>query len=165
MSSNTLAELTDIAMRIKESLEDQDIERFASLFHPDARINSMGRFYTLKDFLVLLRDLVGHLEQPALDILQIQESQIGDDQAFVSFLVESGWIDAKTWEERTQRVTMSLQLANERDRKGGWLLTGFTLAHVPEAVKDWDGGIKFPGADQPPPPRTFGLDSLFSFWY
>ncbi len=163
MSSNTLAELTDVAMRIKESLEDKDIERFGALFHPEARINSMGRFYTLRDFLERLKELIAHLEQPALDILQIQESHIAEEQAFVSFLVESGWIDAKTWEERTERVTMALQLA--RGKRAEWLITGFTLARVPEAVTDWNEGVTHPGAQQPPPRRTFGLDGLFSFWY
>lgn len=162
MSSNTLAELTDVAMRIKESFEDKDLDRFAALFQPEARISSMGRFYPLQDFVARLRELMAHLEQPALDILQIQESQVGEDQAFVSFLVESGWIDGKTWEERTQRLTMSLQL--ERYKKG-WLINGLTLGHLPDKAIDWDGGLDHGGSDRPPPPRTFGLDGLFSFWY
>lgn len=163
MSENMLAELTDIAMRIKESFEDKDIERFGGLFLPTATINSMGRFYSLQEFLALLKELLAHLEQPALDILQIQESKIGKDQAFVSFLVESGWIDSKTWEERTQRVVMSLQLAKG---KKGWGISGLTLTNQPAAKDDFDdGSIRPDPIDKPPAGSSFGLDGLFSFWY
>lgn len=161
MSKDVLAELTDVALRLKEAFEDKNAAGFTSLFAENARINSLGRFYTVAEFTKRLADMFQLLEQPALDIVQIEESSVNDKQSFVTYLVEVSWINQKTWEEQLERGAMSLELTSVRK---GWRISGFTFARRPP-VTGQDEEIKSPTFGGAAPSSSFGLDSLFSFWY
>lgn len=157
-----LAELTDVALRLKEAFEDKNMEGFTSLFAQNARINSLGRFYTVPELTSRLKEMFPFIEQPALDIVQIEESSVAEKQSFVTYLVEVSWINPKTWEEHLERGAMSLELTRVRK---AWQINGFTFARRPPAAGLFDD-IKPPGPGTTSPlPRGFGLDSLFSFWY
>lgn len=166
MSNEVLTELTDVALRIKEAFEDKDLDGLRGLFTRDAKINSVGRFYTLDEFFRRLGEMLPHVEQQSLDITHIEDSRITEKVSYVTYLVEVSWVNPKTWEESTQHGAMSLELIREPQT---WLIRGFTYARRPDPArpgKDDDDDVRPPaGGGAAPPPRFFGLDSLFSFWY
>jgi hypothetical protein len=106
------------------------------------------------------------IEQPSLDIVQIEESNISDKQAFVTYVVEISWINPKTWEEHLEHGAMSLNLSKKRDnsrKRDNWLVSGFTFARRPQVDNKFDDITDVTDPRLPPP--RFGIDSLFSFWY
>lgn len=166
MKNGNIAELTEVALRIKEGFEDKDVGRMLSVFSPNAKVNVLGRFFTVEEVAPRLKEALVKVEQPSVDILSIEESEIRDGYAFVSYVTEFAWIDSQTWEEHALRGLMSLDLG--RIEKG-WLVNGFTLARRPEQDTPRDEPpIKPPRVDQPAPSpmsRGSGLNALFSFWY
>lgn len=167
MSNDQINGLIDIALQLKQHIENRDIEKIARLFDPNAKINIFGRFYTIKVLLNNLSKILAEIEQPSLDITSIEESELGRDNAFVTYNGEITWID-KSWEEITQAVALSLELKKDRvEKKENWLITGFTLARSKKITEIREVPI-FPGHDEPRPPGSSGptfLDGLFSFWY
>ena len=162
-TNDQISSLVDVALELKQQIENRNVDKLQALFHPNAKINVYGRFYDLKTFLANLYKLLGAIEQPGLDITSVNESEIAKDKAFISMSIELFWIDQKTWEEVSQLATLSLELIKERQaEKPSWLISGFTLARDRKAGdrKDTPGG--FP-SDQPRQPNF--LDGIFNFWY
>jgi hypothetical protein len=154
--------LVDIALELKQQIENRNIDKIQALFHPNARINVYGRFYDLKTFLTNLHKLLALIEQPGLDITSVDESEINSDHAFISMSIELFWIDQKTWEEISQLASLSLELVRERqtENEQRWLISGFTLARN-KKVQDRKDPPLFPKDTKQP---NF-LDGIFNFWY
>ena len=161
-TNDQISSLVDVALELKQQIENRNVDKLQALFHPNAKINVYGRFYDLKTFLANLYKLLGAIEQPGLDITSVNESEITKDKAFISMSIELFWIDQKTWEEVSQLATLSLELIRERqaERPAGWLISGFTLARDRKAGDRKDT----PGFPSEPKQPNF-LDGIFNFWY
>jgi len=160
-ANDNINALVDIALNLKQQIENRDIEKLNMLFDENARINIYGRFYTMKVFLSNLQSLLGAIEQPGFDISSVDESEIGAEKAFIALSLEIFWIDRKIWDEVSQLATLSLEL--ERDYKkesNNWVISGFTLARNKKVIEKQDVPI-FPNDKRQP---TF-LDGIFNFWY
>ena len=113
MPQDDLAELTDIALRIKEAFEDRDVKTLQMLLQR-AQMNIMGRFITVQEFIGKLEELFAAIEQPALDIVRIVETDVGPSRGLVAYLVEVSWVDRHAWEERLFPGLLTLELRRER---------------------------------------------------
>ena len=165
MKEDIINELTDVALKIKESIENKDLDMLRRLFSAKATINIMGRFYNVPELFSNLKTLFAYIEQPAMDIIQIEESEIKGQNAFATYLVEVFWVDQRTWDEHSDRLAMSLELAQQ---KKGWLVNGFTLNKRQFAGDEGISPVLEPPIGPSPairPGPGLGLDGLFSFWY
>ncbi len=161
-ANDQINKLVDIALELKQQIENRDVDKIKALFDPNARINIYGRFYNLKTFLANLHNLLGAIEQPGIDITSVDESEIGEEKAFIAISIELFWIDQKTWEEISQLATLSLELERDLKREqGNWLISGFTLSRNKKVIERQDVPL-FPPKDTKQP--NF-LDGIFSFWY
>jgi hypothetical protein len=153
--------LVDIALELKQQIENRDIDKVKALFESKARINIYGRFYDLETFLRNLHQLLNAIEQPGIDITSVDESEIAIEKAFISVSVDLFWIDQKTWEEISQLATLSLELERNSKRDDiNWLISGFTLARNKKVIEDQDMPL-FPKDTK----GTNFLDGIFNFWY
>ncbi|MCH7534235.1 MAG: hypothetical protein IH948_00530 [Bacteroidetes bacterium] len=163
MKENIITEVTDVALSIKEAIEDKNPEKLKELFLPNAKVNLFGRFNTVARLISEIKVIMEHIEQPMMDIIKIEESEFKERSAFVTFITENSWIDQRLWEEQSEYGAMSLELNRE---KKGWLISGLTLSRLPKY--DIEASVKFPdletgaiGRD----PTDSGIDALFNIWY
>jgi hypothetical protein len=158
--NSPLADLTDLVLRLKEAFESGDPKLVGTLFTPDARINIAGRFQDVPQMMESLALLYSRVEQPVLELVRVEQSEMGETDAFVAYAVEVFWIDREAWEEHAFPGTMSLDATGGPER---WLIRGFTYSRAPEVQLPEE-----PGPVPEPGPGTGGeltLRGLFSFWY
>jgi hypothetical protein len=192
MPLDNLAELTDVALRIKEAFEDRDLKTLQALLQR-AQLNMLGRFITVAEFISKLEELFAVIEQQALDIVRIVETDIRPTRGVVGYLVEVSWVDRHAWEERLFPGLLTLELRSDReptveptgvasgpkkveprpsgrsDKPDGPGTTGegnrWTITGLTFALrpeKEPDGGGTEPAAPGPSEPKPF---DLFGFWY
>lgn len=168
---DTLSELTDVAIRMKEAFEEKNIAAFKALFVPKPAINVMGRFVPAEEFFARLAELLKQVEQPTIEILRVEETEVKKTSAFVSYVTEVSFIDEKAWEEHTVNGLLSLNMVKEREtaaakpkgREDRWLIDGLTFARQPDRAGAGEGP---PSAGPVETKPTAGLfDGLFGIWY
>lgn len=135
MTDEQHPELTDLALRLKEAVESANPESLRGVLTPGAQVNVNGRFAGADDFVQRLSQFLAAVEQPQLDILSVEESEIGADRGFVSVSAELVWIDREAWEDHSMAGTLSLELTRA---EGGWQISGLTVQGAPrQAEEQW----------------------------
>ena len=171
MQDDTITHLTDLVLGIKEAVEDKNEDALIATLGPHAKININGRFLTHAELASSLKDLLSKIEQPTVDIISIEESDIKEDSAFAAYATEFSWVDQEIWEEHTVSGLMSLQHSRREDN---WVIEGFTFSQRPKRAEP-----SLDGSDTAPTPglnaSAFGLGNLFAqrggigdtfrFWY
>ena len=132
MQDDTITQLTDLALRIKEAVEDKNETALIATLGPHAQININGRFLTSAAFTSSLRDLLSKIEQPVVDIISIEESDIKEGSAFVAYIIEFSWVDQEVWEEHSVLGRLSLQQSRREDN---WIIEGFTFSQRPKPAE------------------------------
>jgi hypothetical protein len=132
MQDDTITQLTDLALRIKEAVEDKNEAALIATLGPHAQININGRFLTHTAFTSSLKDLLSKIEQPVVDIISIEESDIKEGSAFVAYIIEFSWVDQEVWEEHSVLGRLSLQQSRRED---SWIIEGFTFSQRPKPAE------------------------------
>jgi hypothetical protein len=165
MSTNDqIAELVDVALQLKQQIESKDLQKLSRLFEPEAKINVFGRFYSWKTFYANLNKLLAEIEQPGLDIISVDESELKEANAFIAVTLEIFWVNQKTWEESILPVTLALELVKNAKRNSGWIISGFTIARAKRIVEKEEVPIVTSDNSKTGGSGSF-LDGLFNFWY
>ncbi|HEX2095315.1 MAG TPA: hypothetical protein VHG28_23160 [Longimicrobiaceae bacterium] len=135
MAGEQHPELTDLALRLKEAVESADADALRGVLTPDARINVNGRFTMVDDFVSRLVAFLSGVEQPQLDILRVEESQVEEDHGFIAVRAELVWIDREAWEDHSLEGKLSLELVRAEQ---GWQVSGLTFgAEKPQQEEPW----------------------------
>ncbi len=163
-TDNQITELVDVALKLKQHIENKDLQKLSRIFNGDAKINVFGRFYSWKIFYVNLTKLLAEIEQPGIDIISVDESQITEQSAFVAFTMEVFWVNQKTWEESTLPITLALELIQDPKKNNNWLIAGFTIARAKKIIEKEEVPVFSSDKNQTGSSSSF-LDGLFNFWY
>jgi|SRR5215469_2064829 len=169
MAEDTVSELTDLAIRLKDAFEAKKVSALKSLFVPQPKINVMGRFLAEEEFLERLAQFFKQVEEPILEIMRIEETDVQKKSAFIAYDVEVSFIHEQTWEEHTINGLLGLSVARKKETQRGkskdqWLVDGLTFSKRPDVGRT--AGAPQPAGPTAPTGRTLGLfDGLFGLWY
>jgi len=110
MSSEYQSQLSNLALRVTEAVESADAERLREVFTPDARVDVNGRFATADEIVKHVAEFLSRVEHPQLDIVSVDESEIGEAGGLVAVGVELVWVDRHAWEEHLLTGSLIFQL-------------------------------------------------------
>src|SRR6185503_17587970 len=131
---------------VKEAVESADAERLREVFTPDARVDVNGRFATADEIVKHVAEFLSRVEHPQLDIVSVDESEIGEAGGLVAVGVELVWVDRHAWEEHLLTGSLIFQLAASEQ---GCRVSGLTAIRAQAPQDDALPGAESVAAAQP----------------